>query len=139
MPKTTPKFEKMPAFEKLGELVMDELERRLGDPEDAKGLPGTLLMRLAEQYIKYLEKQDAQEAAMQELLAVTVTPLQMIDQEGLSDERKLEILYAYLKQIEEEWVAASARLVELRGDNGAQPEADTDDAADSDGARVAQA
>lgn len=138
MPKTTPKFDKMPEFEKLGELVMDELERRLKDKNDAKGLPGTLLMRLAEQYIKYLEKKDAQEAAMQELLAITVTPLQMIDQEGLSVERKLEILYAYLKQIETEWVAASARLVELRGENGAENVSpDTDDATDSDGARAA--
>jgi hypothetical protein len=96
-------------WEKIGKSVLAELERRLGDEADARDLPGTLLMRLAEAYLKYLDKQ-AQE---QEEELHYMTALEAIDQEGLPLESKVEILTDYLAKLDEDRRIAIERLEEL--------------------------
>jgi hypothetical protein len=111
VPKADSKFDKIDGFDVIGARVLAELNRRLGSPGDAADLPGTLLMTLAQNYLKYLERQEAAEAS-KEAEHVT-SALEMIDKEGLSVARKVEILTDFIDQVETEWREASARLVEL--------------------------
>jgi hypothetical protein len=89
---------------------MAELERRLESHEEAKDLPGTLLMRLVEQYLRYLDKKAKEEEEELHYL----TPLEAIDQPGLPVENKIEILTEYLKKLEEDKTQAQERLNELQ-------------------------
>lgn len=98
-------------FEGIGQGVLEELSRRLGTPELAQDLPGTLLMKVAESYLKYLEKKQAFEESKQE--AVKLDPLDVIDQPGLGVERRVVILGQYLEELEDTWTRASSRMEEL--------------------------
>jgi hypothetical protein len=98
-------------FDQIGGLVMEELNRRLGSEELAQDLPGTLLMKVAMDYVKHLEARNAIEKA--KLEQVRVDPLEMIDQAGLSLEQRIMILSEYLDDIETTWREASQRIVEL--------------------------
>lgn len=66
-------------------------------------------MRLAEQYLKYLDKK-AQE---QEEVAHYLTAMEAIDQEGLPGEVKIQILCDYIEKLEADKIIASERLAEL--------------------------
>lgn len=100
-------------WEQIGGQVLGELDRRLRSGE-AKDLPGTLLMRLAEQYLKWLDKQ-AEKAAQEE--SEYLTPLEAIDQEGLPVERKIEILQVYMDQLVADHKLAEEKLKELISGN----------------------
>lgn len=105
-----PIFDSADAYwERVGHKVLGEVERRL-DMGEGDGLPGTLLMRLAEQYLKYLERK-AKEAESEE--AEYLTPLEAIDQEGLPLETKIEILTTYMQQLQDDHEKATAKLAEL--------------------------
>lgn len=94
----------------VGTKVLGELNRRLTTTE-ARELPGTLLMRLAEQYMKHLEKKQQADAEMD---MEWLTPLQAIDQEGLPVESKIEILAIYMDQLQKDHQTATIRLLELQ-------------------------
>lgn len=104
-------------WNKIGGQVLTELERRLGHGADAKDLPGTLLMRLAEQYLKYLDKK-AQE---QEEEAHYMTAMEAIDQEGLPLDVKVQILSDYIVKLEEDMMQAVTRHAELEAELGTAP------------------
>jgi uncharacterized protein (DUF2267 family) len=95
-------------WEKIGGKVLRELDRRL-DTDEAGELAGTLLMRLAEQYLKYLEKQAAQEEEEQHFM----TAMEAIDQEGIPIASKIEILTDYIDKLESDHKGATDRLAEL--------------------------
>lgn len=107
---STPEFTSADAYwDQIGPKILGVVEDRIDNGETDK-LPGTLLMRLAEQYLKYLEKKAAEaEGEEDEYL----TPLQAIDQEGLPHEAKLEILQGYITQLEADHTAATERMKEL--------------------------
>lgn len=98
-------------FEGIGQGVLEELNRRLGSPALAQDLPGTLLMKVAESYLKYLERKQAFEESKQE--AEKLDPLDVIDQPGLGAERRVVILGQYLEELEDFWQRASKRMEEL--------------------------
>lgn len=98
-------------FEGIGQGVLEELNRRLGSPALAQDLPGTLLMKVAESYLKYLERKQAYEESKQE--AEKLDPLDVIDQPGLGAERRVVILGQYLEELEDFWQRASKRMEEL--------------------------
>lgn len=99
-------------WESIGEKVLKELERRLGSASDAADLPGTLLMRLAEMYIKFLEKEAANKSENVEYM----TALEAIDQEGLPVETKKQILADYIAKLEEDVRLAQAKMEEISDD-----------------------
>lgn len=96
-------------WDRLGSKVMRELERRLTDRETASEVPGTLLMGLADRYIKHLERKAAQEETQTEYM----TALEAIDQEGLPDDVKIQILKDYIEKLNEDIVEATTRLSQL--------------------------
>lgn len=96
-------------WNRIGGKVLGELERRLGHDADAADLPGTLLMRLAEQYLKYLDKMAQEKDEEQHYM----TAMEAIDQEGLPIESKVAILTDYLAKLDEDRETASKRLEEL--------------------------
>lgn len=98
-------------FDQIGERVMVELNRRLGSPELAQDLPGTLLMKVAMDYVKYLEQRNAIEQA--KLDAEKVDPIEMVNQPGLPLEMRWEIIDAYLDEVEDYWRRASVIREEL--------------------------
>lgn len=98
-------------FEEMGENVLKELSRRLRVPELARGLPGTQLLKLAENYMKYLERKHLQDTANPDTHPVSA--IEIIDQQGISLEKKHEIMGEYLDQLEREWKEASQRMAEL--------------------------
>jgi len=99
---------------------MDELNRRLGSPELAQDLPGTLLMKVAMDYVKHLEARNAIERA--KLEQVKLDPLEMIDQPGLSLAHRINILHDYIDDVEEAWRAASVRIEALLEEARRDPE-----------------
>lgn len=105
-------------WNRIGASVLSELERRLGDDDSAADLPGTLLMRLAEQYLKYLDKK-AQE---QDEELHYMTAMEAIDQPGLPAESKVTILTDYITKLEADLVLAQDRLKEVTDDLQAMPE-----------------
>lgn len=100
-------------FDDMGKLISKELRRRLGNREKAAELPGTLLMRLFESYTKAIEKRNEIEKA--KLEQEKLDPLEIVNQEGLPDETKLEILLEYVDELEDQWRRASEIIVELQG------------------------
>src|SRR5438067_712307 len=90
---------------------MTELHNRLGSPEMARELPGTLLMKVAMDYVKHLERRNELLAAKQD--QEKIDPLDVIDLPGLDVERRVVILAEYLGDIEEAWQRASKRMEEL--------------------------
>ena len=90
---------------------MREMRRRLGNSEKAADLPGTLLMRLVEQYIKAVEKRNEIEQA--KLEQEEIDAMEMIDQPGLPLDYRVEMLEEFLGEIQDVWLAGSARLEEL--------------------------
>lgn len=100
-----------PDFDEIGQGVLEELNRRLGSPELAQDLPGSLLMKVAESYLKYLERKQTFEEAKAE--QEKLDPLEIIDQPGLGVTKRVEILGQYLEEIEIEWQKASTRMEEL--------------------------
>lgn len=100
-----------PDFDAIGQGVLEELNRRLGSPELAQDLPGTLLMKVAESYLKYLERKQAFEEAKANI--EKLDPLEMIDQPGLSLDMRIEILSEWIEEVENYWQAASARMEQL--------------------------
>jgi hypothetical protein len=100
-----------PDFEAIGQGVLEELNRRLGSPELAEQLPGTLLMKVAESYLKYLERKQQFEEAKANI--EKIDPLEMIDQPGLTITMRTEILSEYIDDLEGYWRAASDRMAEL--------------------------
>lgn len=99
-------------WNRIGGQVLAELERRLGHDADAADLPGTLLMRLAEQYLKYLDKRAQEEEEEQHYM----TAMEAIDQEGLPPDAKVQILTDYIAKLEEDLTVATNRLTELQGE-----------------------
>lgn len=97
-------------WDKLGSKVMRELEHRLTDQELASEVPGTLLMGLADRYIKHLEKK----AALEEATTEYMTALEAIDQEGLPDDVKITILNDYIEKLNEDIAEARSRLEQLQ-------------------------
>lgn len=100
-------------FEKIGEDVLAELGRRLETKAGRETLPGTLLMKLAENYLKYLEKKQAQEGDRHEEV---LTALEIIDQPGLSIDKKYEILEAYIDELQDELRTVSVRMEEIHNE-----------------------
>lgn len=98
-------------FDSIGVRVIEELQRRLSSPELAQDLPGTLLMKFAESYLKAIEKRNEIEAA--KLENKSTNPLEMIDQSGMALPYRYAMLLEYLTELEEWWVTASARMVEI--------------------------
>ncbi len=96
-------------WDRIGGSVLEELERRLSDGNAAENLPGTLLMRLAEQYLRYLDKK-AQE---QEDAPEYMTAMEAIDQPGLPADAKIQILKDYLDKLDNDRSVAAERLKEL--------------------------
>lgn len=96
-------------FEQIGQNVLRELSRRLSIPAAAESLPGTLLMKLAENYLRYLEKKTIEGGGE----PLTLAALEIIDTDGITLERKVEIMQQYLDDLEAEWRAASERMAEL--------------------------
>lgn len=94
---------------------MQELDRRLGSDEDAKDLPGTLLMQLAKDYVTYLKRK--QELEEEKLGQEKVDPLEMIDQPGLGLERRIAILAEYLTDVEDVWRRGSDIMEQLLRDS----------------------
>lgn len=98
-------------FEQIGQGVLEELNNRLGNADRAGDLPGTLLMKIAESYLKYLErKQQIEEAKLNQ---EKLDPLEMIDLEGLDLDARIEILAEWIEECEKDWTNASARMAEL--------------------------
>lgn len=110
-----------PTFDEIGEKIMVELNRRLGDEDTAEGLPGTLLMQLAQRYIAYLEKKQEIERQKMEEDGKKIPPLVMIDRPGLPMDRRIGIMSEYLDELEAEWRAASERFIELCKEAGVDP------------------
>lgn len=111
-------------FDRIGEGVMMELNRRLGAPELAQDLPGTLLMKVAMDYVKHLEKRNEIEQA--KLDQEHIDPLEMIDQPGIPLDMRIEILYEYIGELETYWTTSSNRLEELlqeRNENASSEDA----------------
>lgn len=102
------------SYENMGEAVLDELDRRLSNPEEARDLPGTLLMNLAKDYLKYKQEKLALERA--KLEEKKLDPLSMIDQPGLGKDRRIAILAEFLADVEDVWRRASTRMEELLSD-----------------------
>lgn len=100
-------------WNRIGGQVLSELERRLGHGADAADLPGTLLMRLAEQYLKYLDKKAQEEEEEQHYM----TAMEAIDQEGLPIESKIIILKDYIEKLRGDLVEAEAKLEEVARDS----------------------
>jgi hypothetical protein len=100
-----------PDFDAIGQGVLEELNRRLGSPELAADLPGSLLMKVAESYLKYLEKKQAYLESQGE--TVKVNPMEMINQPGLTLARRVVILSEYLWELETIWREASTLMVAL--------------------------
>lgn len=100
-----------PDYDAIGLGVLEELNRRLGTPELAQDLPGTLLMKVAESYLKYLERRQQFEEAKANI--DKIDPLDMIDQEGLTLDMRVEILSEYIDDLENFWTTASARMEQL--------------------------
>jgi hypothetical protein len=100
-----------PDFDAIGTRVMVELNRRLGSPELAQDLPGTLLMKVAMDYVKHLEERNRIEQA--KLNQEKLDPLEMIDQPGLTVAMRIEILSEYIEELEGYWKDASTRMAEL--------------------------
>lgn len=98
-------------FDAIGQGVLEELNRRLGNPELAQDLPGTLLMKVAESYLKYLERRQQFEEAKANI--DKIDPLDMIDQEGLTVDMRIEILGEYIGDLEDYWGRASERMEQL--------------------------
>lgn len=111
-------------FDSIGQGVIQELYRRLGSAELAQDLPGTLLMKFAESYLKAIEKRNEIEAA--KLESKTMNPLEMIDQPGMALPYRYTMLLEYLNELEEWWKTASARMViiveEMRRDTDLLPQ-----------------
>lgn len=113
-----------PDFDAIGQGVLEELNRRLGSPELAQDLPGTLLMKVAESYLKYLERKQQFEEAKANI--EKLDPLEMIDQEGLTLDMRIQILGEWLEEVESYWQAASTRMAELVTLKEAEDGSDTD-------------
>lgn len=113
-----------PDFDAIGQGVLEELNRRLGSPELAQDLPGTLLMKVAESYLKYLERKQQFEEAKANI--EKLDPLEMIDQEGLTLDMRIQILGEWLEEVESYWQAASTRMAELvtlkEAEDGSDPD-----------------
>lgn len=90
---------------------MHELHRRLATPELAQDLPGTLLMKVAMDYVKHLEKRNEIEEA--KLALEKLDPLEMVDQPGLPLVLRMEVLSEYLDELDEARRAAGARAISL--------------------------
>lgn len=90
---------------------MQELHRRLGNPQLAQDLPGTLLMKVASDYVKHLEKRNEIEQA--KLEQEHEDPLVVVAQPGLPWEMRFEIINDYTDELETQWRAASVIMVEL--------------------------
>lgn len=90
---------------------MRELNRRLATPSLAEDLPGTLLMKVAMDYVKHLEERNKIEEA--KLNQEQLDPLEMIDQPGLSHAMRIEILAEWLEEVEGYWRTASVRMEEI--------------------------
>lgn len=84
---------------------MTELHRRLGSPELAQELPGTLLMKVAMDYVKHLERRNDIEQA--KLDQEQVDPLEIVQQPGLPLDMRFEILSDYIEELEGAWRGAS--------------------------------
>lgn len=104
-------------WEDIGGKVLTELERRLSEGSSAADLPGTLLMRLAEKYITYMEKLARQEEAD----IPYMTAMDAIDQEGLPIENKIQILQDYISKLESDHTIAINRLAELEREKHGLP------------------
>lgn len=95
----------------MGQRLLEELDRRLGSAEAAADLPGTLLMKLTQDYVNYLNRK---QKAEEELLAQEkVDPLTMVYQPGLSLERRVLLMSEYVEEVEDVWRRGSAILAEL--------------------------
>lgn len=90
---------------------MHELHRRLATPALAQDLPGTLLMKVAMDYVKHLEKRNELEEA--KLAQEKLDPLEMIDQPGLPITLRMQVLNEYLTELDEARAAAATRAIAL--------------------------
>jgi RNA-binding protein YhbY len=86
--------------------VLTELNRRLGDTELVKGLPGTALLQLAKELLK--DKTEESEA-----LPPHPSVLEIVQSVNLPSERKRELLLQERQWLGEEATRVDAVLVEL--------------------------
>ena len=110
----------------IGNKVVAELWRRLSDDEEARDLPATGLLTMAMNALKVQQEELALERARLEERAKKGSPLEMIDQPGLSTARRLEILLEYQDDLLAEIPRVGARIAQLlkeqNGDTGEMPE-----------------
>lgn len=90
---------------------MRELHRRLATPSLAQDLPGTLLMKVAMDYVKHLERRNEIEEA--KMNAEKVDPLEMVNQPGLPFDMRWAIIDEYLDEVTDYWQRASQIRIEL--------------------------
>lgn len=110
-------------FDDIGELLLGELFRRASTKEGAASLPGTHLMTLVQKYLNYQEQRTKAEQEALAQQAKETAPLEMIDRPGLSMEKRIAILEEYIAKLQQDWTAATERLVELQKgvtDDGAE-------------------
>lgn len=109
------------ALEDIGENILAELGRRLEDEEAASKLPATGLMTLAQKYVNYL---DVKARILQEQnKKEKETPvLDLVETEGLDNDRKIELLDEYISSLENEIKVAKAKRKELDSGSEKVPE-----------------
>lgn len=97
----------------LRERTLGELQRRLGDPEKAKDIPGTGLIQLAKEAIKLGERQDKPDDAEERSV------LEQID--ALPTPHAIKVLEAERERLTVELERVTLKLEELRHDPEALP------------------
>ena len=97
-------------LEKVGELALEELERRLGSPQAAAELPGTALLQLCNAHLKLLAERQAAEPTEGEVVG---SALDAILEAGLPAKRTAALLTDLLARIDEDRAAVLAKLEEL--------------------------
>lgn len=95
----------------LGESIVRELRNRVEDPERAKEIPGTTLMKLSEYFIAKQEREARDRDTRSE--ERFLSPVEIIDHPGLSVERREELIREQLQRVEVDRELLEAKLEEL--------------------------
>lgn len=95
----------------LSTRVLGELQRRFGEPEQAKEIPGTGLIQLAKELIKLGEREKPEEDEENQ-----TSILELLDTPGLPDNQKLTLAKHEIQRIESDLSALYDKVRELEND-----------------------
>ena len=95
-------------LERVGELALFELVRRLNDPKLAEELPGTSLLQLANSYVKIMAERE-EETEREDF----DNPLEAIVESGLPADRVVELLEDLMRQQRDAVDETAAKIEEL--------------------------